>query len=181
MSTNDLDAGPTRAGGIRNGGLLLVLVAVAAVIALVDEPPQVGGGRRLPGIFQSLTPPTGITGLPPAGTPSPPATSAGDGERPAAAARAHPYRQHPRPAAAGAPGRFGDDVGTRAAGDRGGSGPGSGATPPPVTTAPVDVTPVARVRVPPVPVRVAPPPVAGRELPEVRAATPEVRLDSTLP
>ena len=36
--------------GIRNGGLLLVLVALAAVMALVDRPPEPGGGdRRLPG------------------------------------------------------------------------------------------------------------------------------------
>jgi hypothetical protein len=41
-----------RPAGIRNGGLLLVLVALAAVMALVDHPPQPGGGRHLPGIFQ---------------------------------------------------------------------------------------------------------------------------------
>ncbi|HEV2928012.1 MAG TPA: hypothetical protein VGW74_04920, partial [Propionibacteriaceae bacterium] len=37
-----------RPSGIRNGGLLLVLVALAAVMALVDGPPQPGAGRRLP-------------------------------------------------------------------------------------------------------------------------------------
>jgi hypothetical protein len=55
-----------RPTGIRNGGLLLVLVALAAVVALVDEPPELGDGRRLPSIFQTLPPPTGITALPPA-------------------------------------------------------------------------------------------------------------------
>ena len=49
-----------RPAGIRNGGLLLVLVALAAVMALVDQPPQPGAGRRLPGIFQYLPPPVGI-------------------------------------------------------------------------------------------------------------------------
>jgi hypothetical protein len=88
---------PPRPTGIRNGGLLLVLVALAAVVALVDEPPELGDGRHLPSIFQSLPPPTGITALPPAVGQPPPATAAGDA-RPATAARAHPNRQHPRPA-----------------------------------------------------------------------------------
>jgi hypothetical protein len=67
-----------RPTGIRNGGLLLVLVALAAVMALVDGPPEPGGGgRRLPGAFQSLPPPVGITQLPP--TPVQPPTT---GRRP---------------------------------------------------------------------------------------------------
>ena len=38
-----------RPAGIRNGGLLLVLVALAAVMALVDRPPEPGPGRACPG------------------------------------------------------------------------------------------------------------------------------------
>ena len=57
--------GLPRPSGIRNGGLLLVLVALAAVMALVDRPPEPGGGRSLPGVFQHLPPPAGITALPP--------------------------------------------------------------------------------------------------------------------
>jgi hypothetical protein len=99
-------------------------VALAAVIALVDEPPELGDGRPLPSIFQTLPPPTGITGLPPADPQPPPATRPDDGERPASADRAHPNRRHPRPAgpAAEASGRFLTDVETRAARDQGGSG-----------------------------------------------------------
>jgi hypothetical protein len=178
---------PPRPTGIRNGGLLLVLVALAAVVALVDEPPERGDGLRLPSIFQSLPPPTGITALPPAVGQPPPATAAGDG-RPATAARAHPNRQHPRPAGASEP--FRGDVETRAARNRGGSGPGgpaaggsgsSGGSPPPVTTTPVEGAAAASVRVPPVAVRVRPPALLGRDLPEVRVATPEVKLDTALP
>jgi hypothetical protein len=65
-----------RPTGIRNGGLLLVLVALAAIVALVDEPPELSDGRHLPSIFQTLPPPTGITGLPPA-VAQPPAGHAG--------------------------------------------------------------------------------------------------------
>jgi len=169
-----------RPTGIRNGGLLLVLVALAAVVALVDEPPELGDGRRLPSIFQTLPPPTGITGLPPAVAQPPPATPAGDGR--ATVARAHPNRQHPRPAGASEP--FRGDVETRAARDQGGSGPGgtaAGGSPPPVTTTPVDDTAAASVRVPPVAVRVRPPALLGRDLPEMGAATPEVKLDTSLP
>jgi hypothetical protein len=165
-----------RPTGIRNGGLLLVLVALAAVVALVDEPPELGDGRRLPSIFQTLPPPTGITGIPPAVAQPPP-----DG-RPATAARAHPSRQHPRPAGASEP--FRGDVETRAARDQGGSvpgGPAGGGSPPPVTTTPVDDAAAASVRVPPVAVRVRPPALLGRDLPEVEAATPEVELDTSLP
>jgi hypothetical protein len=54
-----------RPAGIRNGGLLLVLVALAAVMALVDQPPQPGAGRRLRGIFQYLPPPVGSAQPPP--------------------------------------------------------------------------------------------------------------------
>jgi hypothetical protein len=189
MSIDDQAAGTSRWGwsrvrlprptGIRNGGLLLVLVALAAVVALVDEPPELGDGRRLPSIFQTLPPPTGITGLPPA-VAQPPATPAGDG-RPATVARAHPSRQHPRPA--GASELFRGDVETRAARDQGGSGPGgtaAGGSPPPVTTTPVDDAAAASVRVPPVAVRVRPPALLGRDLPEVGAATPEVDLDTSL-
>jgi hypothetical protein len=192
MSIDDrpVDGGASRWGwsrvrlprptGIRNGGLLLVLVALAAVIALVDEPPEVGDGRRLPSIFQSLPPPTGITALPPAVAQPPPATYSVDG-RPATAARAHPNRQHPRPA--GASGLSRGDVERRAVRDQGGSGPGgTGAGgPPPVTTTPVDDAAAARVRVAPVAVGVRPPALLGRDLPEVRAATPEVDLDTSLP
>jgi hypothetical protein len=171
-----------RPTGIRNGGLLLILVALAAVVALVDEPPELGDGRRLPGIFQSLPPPTGITALPPAVAQPTPA-----GEGPVAAARAHPNRRHPRPAGASEQSR--DDVETRAARDQGGSGPGGTAAggsgssggSPPVTTTPVDDVAAASVRVPPVAVRVRPPALLGRDLPEVRAATPEVDLDTSLP
>jgi hypothetical protein len=191
MSIDDQAAGTSRWGwsrvrlprptGIRNGGLLLVLVALAAVVALVDEPPELGDGRRLPSIFQTLPPPTGITALPPAVAQPPPATPAVDG-RPATAARAHPNRRHPRPA--GASGLFRGDVERRAARDQGGSGTGgtgAGGSPPPVTTTPVDDAASARVRVAPVTVGVRPPALLGRDLPEVRAATPEVDLDTSLP
>src|SRR5215212_12267071 len=113
--------GLPRPSGIRNGGLLLVLVALAAVMALVDQPPQPGAGQRLPGIFQYLPPPVGIAQappvvdqpLPPAGATAAPAT---DGERPLSVDRAHPGRAHPRAWAAGA----GAD---RAAGSGKGGGP----------------------------------------------------------
>jgi hypothetical protein len=170
-----------RPTGIRNGALLLVLVALAAVVALVDEPPELGDGRRLPSIYLTLPPPTGITALPPAVAQPPPATPPGAG-RPATVARAHPNRQHPRPARASE--LFRGDVETRAARDQPGSGPGgsgsSGGSPPPAT-APVEDVAAASVRVPPVAVRVRPPALLGRDLPEVRAATPEVDLDTSLP
>ena len=73
--------GLPRPSGIRNGGLLLVLVALAAVMALVDRPPEPGGGRSLPGVFQHLPPPAGITALPPVAE-QPPAP-AGAASRPA--------------------------------------------------------------------------------------------------
>jgi hypothetical protein len=95
-----------RPTGIRNGGLLLVLVALAAVMGLVERPPEPGGGgRRLPGAFQSLPPPVGITQLPP--TPvQPPATGGApsaqvDTAGRLAAARRHPLRLHPLTAGAG--------------------------------------------------------------------------------
>jgi hypothetical protein len=50
---------PRPPAGIRNGGLLLALVALAAVVPLVDKPPETGLGRSVPGIFQHLPPPTG--------------------------------------------------------------------------------------------------------------------------
>jgi hypothetical protein len=165
-----------RPTGIRNGGLLLVLVALAAVMALVDQPPDPGvGGRLGGGISQHLPPPAGTIGVPPVGAePSGPtagetlAALGGAGERPAASGRAHPRRQHPRPlsrrAAAeprdgGAPGREGS--------------PGAGPEAPVVHTPPA-ATPAARVRVPAVAVRVTPPAVLGRNLPEVGVAAPEV-------
>jgi len=173
-----------RPAGIRNGGLLLVLVALAAVMALVDQPPQPGAGRRLPGIFQYLPPPVGIAATPPVvdqplPAPEPAAAPAGESEGPSSVDRGHPRRAHRRPVAArsGAPGR-GSDASVRPVRDPGGSGgtrPPAGQ--PPVATPPVAVTPVARVRVPPVSARVKPPVVGGRELPEVRLRTPGAAVD----
>ena len=101
-----------RPAGIRNGGLLLVLVALAAVMALVDQPPQPGAGRRLPGIFQYLPPPVGIAATPPVvdqplPAAEPAAAPAGESEGPSSVDRGHPRRAHRRPVAAlsGAPGR----------------------------------------------------------------------------
>jgi hypothetical protein len=184
-----------RPTGIRNGGLLLILVALAAVLALVDQPPQPGTGRRLPGIFQYLPPPVGITLTPPVTDPPLPAAGpmagpAADGERPASADRAHPRRAHPRPAAAssgasGSSGSRGSDLVTEPVGDPGGSGgsggSGSGGSAPPVAQPPVATPPVAtpavRVRVPSVSARVKPPAVLGRDLPEVRVKTPEATVE----
>jgi hypothetical protein len=180
---------PHRPTGIRNGGLLLLLVALAAVLALVDEPPQPGTGRRLPGIFQYLPPPVGITMTPPVAdqplpAAGPTAAPTSDGERPRSADRAHPRRAHPRPAAAragssGSSDGRGSDFVTKPVGDQGGSGSGgsgSGGSEPPVTTPPVD-TPAVRVRVPSVSARVKPPAVLGRDLPEVRVETPEATVE----
>jgi hypothetical protein len=166
-----------RPSGIRNGGLLLVLVALAAVMALVDKPPQAGDGRRLPGVYLHLPPPAGITALPPAADqPSTPAGGAGhlsalagEGERTGSSDRAHPNRKHPRPAGSGSPGRSSGDAVSRPVG--GGSG-GTGTSPPPVTAPPVAAAPAVSVRVPSVTVRVRPPSVLGRDLAEVRAGTP---------
>ena len=139
-----------RPAGIRNGGLLLVLVVLAAVMALVDQPPQPGAGRRLPGIFQYLPPPVGIAATPPlVDQPLPAAEPAGESEGPSSVDRDHPRRAYRRPVAArsGAPGR-GSDGSARPVRDPGGSGgtrPPAGQ--PPVATPPVAVTPVARVRV----------------------------------
>jgi hypothetical protein len=172
-----------RPTGIRNGGLLLVLVALAAVLALVDGPPQPGAGRRLPGIFQYLPPPVGIAQTPPVvdqplPLAGPAAAAAGEGERPASTDRGHPRRVHPRPVAAGASGssaRPGPGTGAGPVGDPGGSEPPVGQ--PPVTVPPVAAAPVARVRVPAVSARVKPPVVLGRDLPEVRVATPGATVD----
>jgi hypothetical protein len=170
-----------RPAGIRNGGLLLVLVALAAVMALVDQPPQPGAGRRLPGIVQYLPPPVGIAATPPVvDQPLPAAAPAGESEGPSSVDRGHPRRAHARPVAAlsGASGGRGSDASARPVRDPGGSGgtrPPAGQ--PPVATPPVAVTPVTRVRVPAVSARVKPPVVGGRELPEVRVRTPGVAVD----
>jgi hypothetical protein len=172
-----------RPAGIRNGGLLLVLVALAAVMALVDQPPQPGAGRRLPGIFQYLPPPVGIAQTPPVvdqplPVAGPTAAPAGNNERPVSVDRAHPGLAHPRAVAAGA---------ARSAGSGEGSGPGrdqggSGGTRPPVTqppgvTPPVAASPAVGVRVRAVSARVKPPVVLGREVPEVRVRTPGAAVD----
>ena len=174
-----------RPAGIRNGGLLLVLVALAAVMALVDQPPQPGVGRRLPGIFQYLPPPVGIAATPPVvdqplPAAEPAAAPAGGSQGPSSVDRGHPRRAYARPVAAssGAPGGRGSDASARPVRDPGGSGgtrPPAGL--PPVATPPVAVTPVARVRVPPVSARVKPPVVGGRELSEVRVRTPGAAVD----
>ena len=169
-----------RPAGIRNGGLLLVLVALAAVMALVDQPPQPGVGRRLPGIFQYLPPPVGIAATPPvvdqprpAGQPAA-APAVGSGG-PSSVDRGHPRRDSPRPvaSASGASGGRGPGASARPVRDPG----GSGGTRPPAGQPPVAVTPVARVRVPAVSARVKPPVVGGREPPEVRVRTPGAAVD----
>jgi hypothetical protein len=177
-----------RPTGIRNGGLLLALVALAAVLALVDGPPQPGAGRRLPGVFQYLPPPVGIAQTPPvvdqplpAAVPT--AAPADDGERPASADRGHPRRAHARPVAVrvgatASPDRPRLGAGAEPVGDPGGDPGGSGpVAPPPVTSPPVATTPSARIRVPPVSARVKPPVVLGRDLPEVRVETPGATVD----
>jgi hypothetical protein len=174
-----------RPAGIRNGGLLLVLVALAAVMALVDQPPQPGAGRRLPGIFQYLPPPVGIAQAPPVVDQPLPvagasAAPAGNGERPLSVDRAHPGRAHPRAVAAGAGADGASGAGEGAGRDR--DQGGSGGTRPPVTrpptvTPPGAASPAARVRVPAVSARVKPPVVLGHELPAVRARTPGATVD----
>jgi hypothetical protein len=185
-----LRAGLPRPGGIRNGGLLLVLVGLAAVMALVDRPPEPVAGGRGPGIFQHLPPPAGITQLPPATPPGGGQLSAlgGDGERPTASGRAHPRRARPRPVRTGSSGPFRGDsvavpVGGEQPGSGGGGGSGSGGSGPPVAapgtpSPPVAAVPATRVGAAPVTVRVTPPRVLGRDLPEVRAETPEVRVET---
>jgi hypothetical protein len=175
-----------RPTGIRNGGLLLVLVALAAVMGLVERPPEPGGGgRRLPGAFQSLPPPVGITQLPP--TPVQPAATGGtpsaqvDTAGRLAAARRHPLRLHPRPAErAGSSGRAAASSARPAAAGTGGGGQGGSGTigRPPVTPPAVDQAPAARVRVPAAEVRVTPPAVLGRDLPKARVRTPEVTVEA---
>jgi hypothetical protein len=182
-----------RPTGIRNGGLLLVLVALAALMGLVDQPPGPGQRWHPPGIAQHLPPPAGITGTPPTGAQPPGNGPVRDGERPLAADRAHPRRAHPRPDRPGTVTGRSESALTPSGGQVGAAGPGSGAggsgsggggsagggplSPPPVTTAPVEVDPPVRVRVPPVRVRVTPPTVAGREPPAVDVETPEVSVD----
>src|SRR5829696_383665 len=121
--------GLPRPSGIRNGGLLLVLVALAAVMALVDRPPEPGGGRSLPGVFQHLPPPAGITALPPVAE-QPPARPRTDraaaGHDPAGAGA-----RGPGPGAAGQrPGEAAGAAGTRPAAGPGGDAIGDGGRPP---------------------------------------------------
>ena len=183
-------AGVPRPGGVRNGGLLLVLVGLAAVMALVDRPPEPVAGGRGPGIFQHLPPPVGITQLPPATPPGDGQLSAlgGDGERPTASGRAHPRRAHPRPVRSGSTGLLQEDsvtvpVGGERPGSGGGGAAGSGGSGPPVVAPgtpgpPVAAVPATQVGVAPVTVRVTPRRVLGRDLPEVRAGTPAVRAET---
>jgi hypothetical protein len=158
-------------------------------MGLVDGPPGPGGGgRRLPGVFQSLPPPVGITQLPPAPV-QPPVTGVApsaqvDEDGRLAAVRRHPLRLHPRPADRdGSSGRAAvrrarsDGAGT-GAGAGGGGQAGSGTTRPPVTPPAVEGAPVARGRVPSAEARVAPPAVLGRDLPAVRVRTPEVAVEA---
>jgi hypothetical protein len=175
-----------RPAGIRNGGLLLALVAAAALMALVEQPVGPGRGRPPPGTSQHLPPPVGIAQDPPAGAAQPgPSAGRGDGERPAAAARAHPRRAHPRPDQPGSVSGRAESAltpsgGPAGAGGSGGTGSGGTAppSPPPGTTAPVQAS--ASVRVPPARVRVTPPAVAGRQPAPVEAGTPEVSVDLPL-
>jgi hypothetical protein len=179
-----------RPAGIRNGGLMLALVAAAALMALVDQPVGPGQGRRLPGTSQHLPPPVGIAQDPPAGAQPPPSAGAlAGGERPAAAARAHPRRAHPRPDGPGSASGRAESALTPSGGGAGAGGSGSGGTgsggtappsPPPVTTAPVQASASVRARVPSVRARVTPPTVAGRQPGAVEAATPEVSVDLPL-
>jgi hypothetical protein len=179
-----------RPSGIRNGGLLLILVALAAFMALVDQPPgRPGRVLRLPGALQHLPPPVGIQQLPPAGAGRPPAVEqpapgagrlAGqpDGVR-VAAARRHPRRLHPRPAGPGASAARRAGSASRPRDGRAGTSPSPPAGSPP----PAAATPSARVQTPPVDVRVTPPRVGGRDLPAVRARAPQatVELPSAAP
>ena len=171
-----------RPTGIRNGGLLLVLVGLAAVMALVDRPPEPITAGRGGGIFQHLPPPVGITQLPPATPPGGGQPSAlGDGERPAASGRAHPRRAHPRPDRPGSSGLLREDAVTTpvGGGQSGSGGGGSGGSGPPVAPSPpVAAIPATRVRVAPVTVTVTPPRVLGRNLPDAQVETPEVGVET---
>jgi hypothetical protein len=169
-----------RPSGIRNGGLLLVLVALAAIMALVDRPPAPTDGPRLPWVAQHLPPPAGITAAPP--VTSTPAGGgqvvavATEGARPAAG-RTHPNRTHPRPARPGSSRRSGGGGATRPVGG-GGSG-GSGPSLPPVAAPLPTAAPAVTVRVPPVKLRVRTPRVLGRDLPDAEVETPAATV--TLP
>jgi hypothetical protein len=175
-----------RPTGIRNGGLLLLLVALAGFMALVDPPVGPRPGRILPGMSQHLPPPVGIFQTPPGGDQAGTAAGvagAGDGERPTAAARRHPRRVHPRPTAAGIRGvesglTPGGSAGPGGSGGSGSGGSGSGS--PPGTTAPPPAGSV-QVRVPAARVRVTPPTVAGQEPPAVEAETPGASVDLPVP
>src|SRR5215218_5744604 len=127
--------GLPRPSGIRNGGLLLVLVALAAVMALVDRPPEPGSGRSLPGVFQHLPPPAGISALPP--VVEQPPSPAGSGGAAALAGST----ERPGSAAVRSGGTAGQPVGG------GGGGQGGDGTSPPVAAPPV-AAPAVRVQVP---------------------------------
>jgi hypothetical protein len=179
-----LAAGVPRPAGIRNGGLLLILVGLAVVMALVDRPPEPVTGGRGGGILQYLPPPVGITRLPPVPAQPPvPAGSAGAAalagstERPASLDRAHPNRGHPRPDRPGSTRvRSGGAAGQPPVGGGGGGQGGDGTSPP--VTAPAVAAPAVQVQVPPIDVRVTPPALLGRALPEVRVETPAVTVDT---
>lgn len=169
-----------RPTGIRNGGLLLLLVALAGVMALVDQPPAPVRGRGLPGGIQHLPPLVGITQPPPtvAQPPpvaGPPATPPVGAMRLESAVRAHPRRQHPRPASGRASSRLRVDAASRPGGG-GGSGGSTSAVPPRVTSPPLAGAPPLRVRVPSTAVRVTPPRVLGRDLPSVQVEMPAVTV-----
>ena len=160
-----------RPTGIRNGGLLLILVALAAVMALVGEPPGPGRGQRLPGTFQYLPPPVGIS-QPPPGTGQlpaavgPPAGQATDGGRLDRAPRRHPRRHRP-----GGSGDQGGTPSSRQAGGQAAPRPGG-----PTPAAPGPTTPAA-VRVAAAAVRVTTPRVLG-DLPALSVEVPEVDVEA---
>jgi hypothetical protein len=169
-----------RPTGIRNGGLLLVLVLLAGIMALVDKPPQPGRGGRLPGILQYLPPPVGISQPLPT-IPQPPAVEqVAGGGRLESVARSHPRSHRPDRGRAGSPGGRRGHSASRAADDQAGtSRPGPGG-PPPATGRPADGTVSVSVQVPATAVRVAPPKVLGGGS-AAQVTTPGVRADLAVP
>ncbi|HTE71496.1 MAG TPA: hypothetical protein VK942_22545 [Actinomycetes bacterium] len=162
-----------RPTGIRNGGLLLVLTALALVMTLVDAPVEPGRGPGPPGAFQFLPPPIGIAQLPPViGTPAEP--PAAGGERLEGAPRRHPRRQHPRPVQPARSGGRRVGAASRPADDLAGTGRpvagGPASRPAPGLPGLATGGPV-RARVPAVDLRVTLPAGAGSQ-PEVKARTP---------